>query len=101
MRDAFVFIMRNQRHRLYGGATVDLPNRVRQHKEGSYPNAFTARYNFDRLVDFEVVRTYAAAIARERYLKGLLRSKKIAMIQVDNPKWRDLSVHFDDLLMAR
>jgi|SRR6266849_1068447 len=101
MRDAYVYIMSNKSHRLYVGATVDLPNRVRQHKEGSYPNAFTARYNFDRLVYFEVVRPYAAALSRERYVKGLLRSKKIAMIQADNPKWRDLSVHFDDLLMAR
>jgi putative endonuclease len=78
MRDAYVYIMSNKSHRLYVGATVDLPNRVRQYKEGTFPNAFTARYKFDRLVYFEVIRPYAAALARERYLKGLLRSKKIA-----------------------
>ena len=81
MRDAYVYIMSNKSHRLYVGATVDLANRV--------------------FVYFEVVRPYAAALSRERYVKGLLRSKKIAMIQAENPKWRDLSVHFDDLLMAR
>ena len=101
MRDSYVYMMSNKSHRLYVGATIDLPIRVRQHKEGTYPNAFTARYNFDRLVYFEVIESYAGALRRERYVKGLLRSKKIAMIQADNPKWRDLSVHFDDLLMAR
>ena len=101
MRDAYVYIMSNRSHRLYVGATADLPSRIRQHKEGTYPNAFTARYKFDRLVYFEVIASYPAALKRERYIKGLLRSKKIAMIQIDNPKWRDLSVRFDDLLMAR
>ena len=101
MRDAYVYIMSNKSHRLYVGATVNLVSRVRQHKEGSYPNAFTARYRFDRLVYFETVESYAAALRRERYLKGLLRVKGVALIQNDNPKWRDLSVRFDDLLMAR
>jgi putative endonuclease len=101
VREAYVSIMSNRSHRLYIGLTTDLVNRVREHKEHSYPNGFTARYNFDRLVDFEVVRSHREATKRERYLKGLLRAKKVAMIQKDNPKWRDLSVQFDDLLMAR
>jgi len=101
MRDAYVYIMSNKSHRLYVGATTNLVNRVRQHKEGSYPNGFTARYKFDRLVYFETIDSYAAALARERYLKGLLRVKKVALIQRENPKWLDLSADFDDLLMAR
>ncbi|HEY8130602.1 MAG TPA: GIY-YIG nuclease family protein [Thermoanaerobaculia bacterium] len=101
MRDAYVYMMSNKSHRLYVGATTDLVKRVRQHKEGSYPNGFTARYKFDRLVYFETLDSYVAALARERYLKGLVRVKKVALIQRDNPKWLDLSVNFDDLLMAR
>ena len=93
--------MSNKSHRLYIGATVDLVNRVRQHKEGSYPNAFTARYKYDRLVYFEILPSYDAALAREKYLKGLLRAKKVALIQRENPKWLDLSAKFDDLLMIR
>jgi putative endonuclease len=101
MRDSYVYIMSNKSHRLYVGATTDLVNRVREHKQGSYPNGFTARYKFDRLVHFETVDSYAAALARERYLKGLVRVKKVALIQRDNPKWLDLSANFDDLLRLR
>jgi putative endonuclease len=74
---------------------------MRQHKEKSYPNGFTARYKFDRLVYYEVLDSFPLAIARERYLKGLVRARKVALIQRENPKWLDLSAHFDDLLMAR
>src|SRR5690242_9508499 len=101
MREGYVYMMSNKSHRLYIGATTDLVLRVRQHKEGSYPNAFTARYNFNRLVYFEVLPSYRAALKREQYLKGLLRRRKVELIQRDNPKWLDLSVKFDDLLMAR
>ena len=101
MREAYVYIMSNKSHRLYIGATTDLVRRVRQHKEGSYPNAFTARYKFNRLVYFETLASYRSAIARERNLKGLLRARKVELIQRENPNWVDLSVKFDDLLMAR
>ena len=101
MRDAYVYIMSNKSHRLYVGATTDLVSRVREHKDGLYPNGFTARYKFDRLVYFETLDSYRAALARERYLKGLVRAKKVALIQRDNPNWLDLSANFDDLLMAR
>jgi putative endonuclease len=100
MRIAYVYMMSNKSHRLYIGATTDLIKRVGQHKQATYPNGFTARYKFDRLVYFESLNSYRAAIARERYLKGLLRKRKIELIQRDNPKWLDLSAKFDDLLMA-
>jgi putative endonuclease len=89
MREAYVYMMSNKSHRLYTGVTTDLVMRPRQHKDG-YRNAFTARYKFDR---------YRAALKRERYLKGLLRSRKVELIQQKNPKWIDLSTPFDDLMM--
>ena len=98
MRHACVYIMSNKSHRVYVGATVDLVRRVHQHKSGTYPNGFTARYKFGRLVYFEVLDSYRAALAREKYLKGLLRRRKVELIQRDN---LDLSVRFEDLLMAR
>ena len=101
MREGYVYMMSNKSHRLYIGATTDLVLRARQQKEGTYPNAFTARYKFDRLVYFEVLDSYRSALRREKYLKGLLRRKKVAMIQRDNPNWLDLSARFDDLLLAR
>jgi putative endonuclease len=93
--------MSNKSHRLYTGIATDLVNRARQHKDGSYPNAFTARYNFDRLVYFESLSSFAAAVARERQIKAWTRAKRAAPIQQKNPRWKDLSANFDDLLMAR
>jgi putative endonuclease len=93
--------MSNKAHRLYVGATIDLVRRVQQHEEKTYPSSFTARYNYDRLVYFEVADSFHLAKARERYLKGLNRARKVALMQQHNPNWLDLSVQFDDLLMAR
>jgi putative endonuclease len=79
----------------------NLVSRVREHKNGSYPNGFTARYNFDRLVYFEALPTPSAAAVREKQIKAWRREKRVALIQAENPRWKDLSVNFDDLLMAR
>ena len=96
-----MYIMSNKSHRLYTGMATDLPSRVRQHKEHTYPNAFTARYNYDRLVYYEFVSTFAEAVARERRIKAWTRKKRVALIQCENPNWSDLSVRFRDLLMAK
>ncbi len=41
------------------------------------------------------------AIAREKELKGWLRSKKIALIESMNPRWKDLAEYFGaEMLMA-
>jgi len=101
MRDAFVYIMSNKSHRLYTGSTTDLVRRVREHKERVYPNGFTARYNFDRLVYFEALPNFSTAIARERQIKAWTRAKRVALIQSENPNWNDLSGAFEDLLLAR
>jgi hypothetical protein len=36
-----------------------------------------------------------AVIAREKELKGWLRSKKIALIEKENPRWFDLSADWE------
>ena len=53
MKDWYVYIVSNKAHTLYTGMTDDLPRRVKQHKNRTYVNAFTARYTFDRLVYYE------------------------------------------------
>ena len=40
---------------------------------------------------FESTDDVTAAIAREKQVKGLLRSKKIELIKGMNPHWKDLS----------
>jgi len=49
----------------------------------------------DRLIYAEPYEYVWDAIARERQLKGWRRTKKVALINEDNPGWRDLT---DDLI---
>src|SRR4051812_37387565 len=87
-----VYIMSNANRTLYVGMTSDVTRRVVQHKTGVYDNAFTKRYNFDKLVYFEEALTQGAAAKREKQIKGWIRAKKIALIESVNPDWRDLNV---------
>lgn len=86
-----VYIVSNNAHTLYCGMTNDLPARVLEHRQGLYPNGFTARYTFDRLVFYEWAVDKKAAAKRERQIKAWRRSKKIELIQQKNPNWIDLS----------
>lgn len=52
---------------------------------------FTSRYGLNSLVYYESTNDIGAAIAREKQLKGWLRSKKIALIEEINPEGNDLS----------
>ncbi|MFC4171849.1 GIY-YIG nuclease family protein [Microvirga sp. GCM10011540] len=78
---------------LYIGITSDLHKRVFEHKTHTIPG-FTARYNVDRLVYFEVFDDPLTAIAREKQLKKWRRAWKIELIERDNPEWRDLAEEF-------
>jgi len=75
---------------LYTGVTNNLERRVYEHKHKLMPG-FTAKYNITRLVHYEVTNDIRDAIAREKQIKGWLRAKKIALIEAENPNWRDLS----------
>jgi len=55
---------------------------------------FTARYNVDRLVYFEVFENPEAAIVREKQLKKWRRAWKVELIERENPEWRDLAEEF-------
>ena len=90
----YVYIMSNASKTLYIGVTNNLERRVYQHKNKSFPG-FTERYHINRLVYSEVFSDIRTAIAREKQLKGWLRSKKIALIKSLNPTWKDLSRDWD------
>jgi putative endonuclease len=94
MSDWFVYIISNNAHTLYVGATNNLPKRIHEHKTGAYESSFTARYTFDRCVYFEHVGPQASAIEREQQIKRWSRRKKIALIERLNPWWDDLSARF-------
>ena len=91
MKQYYVYILASLSRKLYIGVTSDLARRVYEHKHKVLPG-FTAKYNIDRLVYFEVMENPTTAITRETQLKGLLRKKKVELIESANPGWRDLAV---------
>lgn len=74
---------------LYVGVTSDLVQRVWQHKN-DLADGFTKQYGVHLLVWYEMHATMEAAIAREKAIKEWKRAWKLALIEADNPQWRDL-----------
>jgi putative endonuclease len=89
MKDYYVYILASKNRVLYVGVTNDILRRVAEHRSKHTPG-FTARYNINRLVYCEESDSIAAAIEREKEIKGWLRKKKIALIESLNPAWEDL-----------
>jgi len=85
-----VYILASQTKVLYTGVTSNLSVRVTQHKNHVVAG-FTKRYNVDRLVYFEEYSEAIVAIEREKRLKRMTRTNKIALIERANSKWRDLA----------
>ena len=86
----WTYIMASVSRVIYVGVTNDLERRVWEHMQKSV-EGFTKKYNCTKLVWCEEFREIRDAIACEKRLKGLLRAKKIALIEKKNPSWRDLS----------
>lgn len=85
-----VYILASQRNgTLYTGVTSDLPGRIGQHR-GGQGSHFTHKYGVHTLVWFEMHATMDAAIAREKQIKAWRRAWKLALIEEQNPAWRDL-----------
>ncbi len=76
---------------LYTGVTDALQRRVHEHKEGSI-EGFTKKYNVNKLVYYEDFSNPLDAIAGEKKIKGWSRWKKVQLIQLKNPNWKDLSL---------
>ena len=88
----YVYIMTNKKNgTLYIGVTNNLQRRVFEHKNKLLPG-FTKKYNLSHLVYYEHTNDVNAAIAREKQYKVWLRMKKIALIESQNPEWKDLSI---------
>ena len=89
MANYWVYITAGWSRVLYVGVTNNLTRRVWEHKNHAVPG-FTRTYHVDRLVYFEDTSDALTAIAREKEIKGWRRTKKVALIESTNPKWRDL-----------
>jgi putative endonuclease len=91
MKQGWVYIMTNKHNTtLYVGVTSNLYNRVQQHQHKHYPDSFSAKYNTDRLVYYEMLYSITSAISREKEIKKWRREKKDALIDSLNPKREDL-----------
>ncbi len=90
---SWVYIIASKSGTLYTGMTNNLDRRVFEHKQHLIPG-FTAKYNCTRLIFFEKFSDPGNAIAREKQIKGWLRSKKITLIESMNPHWDDLAQHW-------
>ncbi len=90
MKQPAIYIMTNKRNgTLYVGVTSNLIQRVSQHKE-KIGGGFTLKYSCSMLVYYEQYEDMASAIAREKQIKAGSRTKKIKLIEDNNPKWKDL-----------
>ena len=75
---------------MYVGVTNNLVRRLYEHKNGVF-EGFTKKYHVHKLVYFEQTSEVYSALLREKQIKGLLRSKKNALVESMNPDWHDLS----------
>ena len=82
---------------LYTGVTSNLRGRIWEHKTKDYAKSFSAKYNCDKIVWYEVFPTIMEAIEREKQIKGGSREKKIELIISINPLWMDLWEEIQDL----
>ena len=91
-KKGYVYILANKGHNvLYTGVTSDLIKRIYEHKN-KFVEGFAKKYNLDQLMYYEIFESIKEAIQREKQIKGLLRIKKIALIEKMNPQWEDLSL---------
>ena len=75
----YVYILSSISRVLYVGVTNNLERRMYEHRN-KLNSGFTAKYNVDRLVYFEVTDNIHVAIEREKQIKAWRRSKKVALI---------------------
>jgi len=90
MKRYYVYILASETGTLYIGVTNDLQRRIYEHKCGLI-EGFTKKYSVTRLVCYEETTDINDAINREKQIKTWRRSRKIDLIKLMNPEWKDLS----------
>jgi putative endonuclease len=94
MKRPCVYILASQRNgTLYVGVTSVITRRIWEHRT-NVVEGFTGQYSVHHLVYCEFHDRMEDAILREKRLKGWNRAWKLALIERENPEWRDL---FDDI----
>lgn len=90
----YVYIMASPSKTTYIGVTSNVERRVWEHKQKGSPKAHTRKYNEVLLVHIEEYPDPWSAIAREKDLKDWNRARKLALIEMGNPHWLDLSAEW-------
>ena len=90
MKQPVTYIMAGAKNgTIYVGVTSDLVKRVYEHKN-NMTGGFTQKYNCKMLVYYELHETMENAITREKQIKAGSRTKKLNLIESQNPEWQDL-----------
>ncbi|MCW5520833.1 GIY-YIG nuclease family protein [Aureitalea sp. L0-47] len=98
MNNWYVYIMTNKQNGvIYTGVTDDLESRVWEHKLKVFKNAFSARYNCDKLVCFEEFDSGSEAALREKRMKKWKREWKVRLIEEMNPGWMDIALNWHQI----
>ncbi len=71
------------------GVSNNLKKKLTELKS-KYAQDFMRAYVTSSLVYFEVFEDPYGAIAREKGIRGMCRSEKVALIESVNPQWNDL-----------
>jgi len=88
-RTYYVYILASKSRALYVGVTNNLDRRLAEHRAGLC-KGYAFEHGITHLVHFEVTSNVRAAIAREKQIKSWRRAKRLALIEQENPEWKDL-----------
>ena len=90
MNEYYVYMITNKYNTtLYIGVTNNLVRRIYEHKN-KLVEGFSAKYNLNKLIYYEVTTDVESAINREKQLKNYSRAKKEKLIKDFNPNKNDL-----------
>ena len=91
-RQYFIYILASKENvTLYIGVTNSLERRIEEHKNKLNLQCFTAKYDINTLVYYEIFQYIEDALKREKQLKKWNREWKINLIEEENKEWNDLS----------
>ena len=93
MKQYYTYIMASKTKTLYTGMTNDLERKVYEHRS-KIVKGFTSKYNVTELVWYEEFLDVNEAISAEKVIKGWRRSKKVSLIEAQNPNWIVLAANW-------
>ena len=92
MKTMYVYILKCSDDSFYIGVTNNLEIRFEQHKQGLDRNCYTFSRRPLEIAYFELFNNPTSAIAFEKKLKGWTKAKKLALINSNWDKLKELSV---------